>query len=129
MSAEECALTCLDLPKAEAVRLRLVHGPVARIMDVRSVVSADPVRLRLGAALALGVELCVCDLIWACEVPRELVMQHLRSLCSRGLATSHRGGTVVAYRLTPMGRLLMAALLSSDDESGAIIVAPPAGEE
>lgn len=71
----------------------------------------DPTRLRLASALAVGDELCVCDLAWVCGLGQGLVSHHVRQLRSAGLAASRRQGKLVMYRLTPVGRALVAAVL------------------
>lgn len=107
---DRCELLCLDLPKAEAVRAHLgelgADGP-ARLAHALS----DPTRVRLAAALAVGDELCVCDLAWIVERSDRLVSHHVRALREAGVADSRREGKVVFYRLTERGRLLLETLL------------------
>jgi len=84
----------------------------------------DPTRLRLAAALAVGSELCVCDLAWVCGLARNLVSHHVRLLRSAGLASSRRAGKLVMYRLTPAGQALLAAVLGIGDELDPVTVSP-----
>jgi ArsR family transcriptional regulator, lead/cadmium/zinc/bismuth-responsive transcriptional repressor len=73
----------------------------------------DPTRLRVASALAVGSELCVCDLAWVCGLAQNLVSHHLRLLRTAGLASSRRDGKLVMYRLTPPGEALLTAVLGT----------------
>src|SRR3954452_16283471 len=64
MSDERCDLLCLDLPRAEALRARLVDEQRASELAARAAALGDPTRLTLASVLADGGELCVCDLGW-----------------------------------------------------------------
>lgn len=44
----------------------------------RAAALADPTRLRLALALALGGELCVCDVAWISGHAENLASHHLR---------------------------------------------------
>ena len=110
MRDESCELLCLDLPHAEQVRARLLPGEEARAAADRAKALGDPTRLRIATALALGEELCVCDLAWVTELAQNLVSHHLRTLRSAGLADSRREGKLVLYRLTHAGVALLTAL-------------------
>lgn len=117
MSGDSYDLLCLDLPRAEQVRAQL--GDAERINLLATVAKAlgDPTRLRLASALALGEELCVCDLAWITELSQNLVSHHVRVLRSAGLAASRRDGKLVMYRLTDVGRRVLTVL--SDVPSAA----------
>ncbi|WP_299957692.1 helix-turn-helix transcriptional regulator [uncultured Modestobacter sp.] len=110
MTPDDCELLCLDVPHAEAVRARLAGADEARRLAERAKALGDPSRLRLAAALAIGGELCVCDLAWVAELAQNLVSHHLRSLRAAGLATSRRDGKLVMYRLTDDGVALLRVL-------------------
>lgn len=111
MPADHCDLLCLDLPRAEALRLaRNETALQAAAAAARAL--ADPTRLGLASALAETDELCVCDLSWISERPQNLVSHHLRALRSAGLAESRRDGKMVLYSLTDEGRDLVHSIVS-----------------
>jgi ArsR family transcriptional regulator, lead/cadmium/zinc/bismuth-responsive transcriptional repressor len=111
MDPERCELLCLDLPKAEAVRSRLL-GP-GRLREAAALARAlaDPTRLSLAVALGEADELCVCDLAWIAGRSDKLVSHHLRVLRQAGLAEFRRDGKVALYRLTETGRRMVDAML------------------
>jgi DNA-binding transcriptional ArsR family regulator len=111
MSSDSCELLCLDLPQAEAVRARVPDDDDVRLAADRARALADPTRLRIARALAVGDELCVCDLAWVCSASQNLVSHHVRQLRTAGLAASRREGKLVMYRLTDAGHALLALLL------------------
>jgi DNA-binding transcriptional ArsR family regulator len=110
MDTEACELLCLDLPHAEQVRAGLTSVDDARRVADRAKALGDPTRVRIAAALALGEELCVCDLAWVTELAQNLVSHHLRTLRTAGLASSRRDGKLSLYRLTEPGAALLRAL-------------------
>lgn len=110
MSSDTCALLCLDLPHAEAVRARLGGEEEVRARANQAKALGDPTRLRIASALSLGGELCVCDLAWITELSQNLVSHHVRILRTADLATSRRNGKLVMYRLTETGAQLLAAV-------------------
>src|SRR4051794_5553862 len=112
-----CELLCLDLPRAEAVRARLVDRDETSTLAAQAKALGDPTRLRLASALQLGEALCVCDLAWIAPLSQKLVSHHVRVLRSTGLATSRRDGKLVMYRLTDAGVRLLAALSGSSSAS------------
>ena len=112
MTLDRCELLCLDLPRAEAVRAALrgageKHEPAAAAAKALS----DPTRLALAHALALGGELCVCDLSWISGRAQNLVSHHVRVLRQAGLASARRDGKIVFYSLTPRGSELLVHTL------------------
>ncbi len=112
MSDDRCDLLCLDLHKAERLRLQRLDGDLAATLAARARALSDPTRLTIAAALGATGELCVCDLAWVTERAENLVSHHARTLRSQGLAASRREGKVVLYRLTEPGRALLAAVLA-----------------
>ena len=113
MTTERCELLCLDLPRAERVRTTLresldAHEPAAQAAKAL----ADPTRLGLAHALALGGELCVCDLSWISGRAQNLVSHHVRVLRQAGLASTRREGKIVFYRLTARGAELVSQVLA-----------------
>jgi DNA-binding transcriptional ArsR family regulator len=112
MADDRCDLLCLDLPKAEALRVRALHLSVAEQAAARSKALADPTRVALASTLGMADELCVCDLAWISGRAENLVSHHLRVLRRAGLATSRRDGKMVLYSLTVVGRDLLAAALT-----------------
>ena len=95
---------------------------------------ADPVRLRTASALALGTELCVCDLAWVVGAAPNLVSHHLRVLRRAGLVTSRRQGKLVMCRLTAHGEALLEVLgvtapgqLSPPADQSELMAAPDRG--
>ena len=112
MSDDRCDLLCLDLKKAEALRLRRLGDDLAARLAERARALADPTRLTIAAALAGVDELCVCDLAWVTERAENLVSHHVRALRAAGLAASRRDGKMVLYHLTDSGRRLVEAHLA-----------------
>jgi DNA-binding transcriptional ArsR family regulator len=112
MSLDRCDLLCIDLPRAESVRAALLgaregHEPAALAAKALS----DPTRLALAHALALGGELCVCDLASISGRAQNLVSHHVRVLRQSGLANARRDGKIVFYSLTRRGSDLLALTL------------------
>ena len=111
MTDDRCDLLCLDAPRAEAIRQKLLDDERAQEAADRARALSDPTRLTLAAALREGEELCVCDLAWISERAQNLVSHHLRVLRSHKLVTSRRDGKLVMYSLTPEGHSLLSAVL------------------
>ena len=110
---DRCDLLCLDLEKAEALRLDRLDLELAALGASEAKAFADPTRLTLAAALARGGELCVCDLSWIAEKPENLVSHHLRALRRARLVETRREHRVVFYSLNARGRELLEGLLGS----------------
>ena len=108
---DRCDLLCIDLPLAERLRKERISADEARVAADRARALGDPTRLTLGAALADGGELCVCDLAWVVERAQNLVSHHLRALRAVGLVSSRRQGKMVFYELTAEGRGLVASVV------------------
>lgn len=113
MRDDRCDLLCLDLDKAERLRLHRVDGDLAVRLAGQAKALSDPTRVMIAAALAATDELCVCDLAWVTERAENLVSHHARTLRTLGLAASRRDGKMVLYRLTDTGRVLLDAVLAS----------------
>lgn len=111
MTDERCDLICIDAPKAEAIRKKLLGEEAAQEAADRAKALSDPTRLTLAGALREGGELCVCDLSWIVGRSQNLVSHHLRHLRSHGLVRSRRDGKLVMYSLTNEGTSLLAAVL------------------
>jgi ArsR family transcriptional regulator, lead/cadmium/zinc/bismuth-responsive transcriptional repressor len=111
MADERCDLICIDAPRAEAIRKRLLGEETAQDAAERAKAFSDPTRLTLAAALREGEELCVCDLSWIAGRSQNLVSHHLRVLRSHGLVRSRRDGKLIMYSLTSEGRSLLSAVL------------------
>ena len=111
MPSDRCDLLCMDLPRAEHLRLtrpsREIAAGAARVASALG----DATRFELATALRDGGELCVCDLAWISERSQNLVSHHLRALRGAGLVTSRRDGKMVMYRLTEAGISLLDAVL------------------
>jgi len=116
VSQDRCDLICIDAPRAEAIRERLLSEEAARDTAERSKALSDPTRLTLAEALREGEELCVCDLSWIVGRSQNLVSHHLGTLRSRGLVCSRRDGKMVMYSLTAAGASLLGAVLGDDRE-------------
>src|ERR671917_2156021 len=116
MSNDRCDLLCLDAPRAEVIRGKLLDQDVAQDAAERAKALSDPTRLMLAAALREGGELCVCDLAWISERAQNLVSHHLRVLRSHGLVTSRRDGKLVMYSLTESGRAVLGVVLGEAAE-------------
>jgi DNA-binding transcriptional ArsR family regulator len=113
MTEDRCDLICIDAPRAEAIRERLLGEEAALGAAERAKALSDPTRLTLAAALREGEELCVCDLSWIAGRSQNLVSHHLRSLRSHGLVRSRRDGKLVMYSLTAEGASLLSAVLGT----------------
>ena len=111
VTQDRCDLICIDAPRAEAIRGRLLSEHAARDAAERAKALSDPTRLTLAEALREGEELCVCDLSWIAGRSQNLVSHHLRLLRSHGLVTSRRDGKLVMYSLTDEGSALLNAVL------------------
>jgi DNA-binding transcriptional ArsR family regulator len=116
MADDRCDLLCLDLPRAEQLRLaRPAREITERAADAAAALG-DATRLEIAAALGRAGELCVCDLGWITERSQNLVSHHLRALRRAGLVTSRRDGKMVMYQLTETGRRLLDAVISDLSE-------------
>lgn len=113
MTNDRCDLLCLDAPRAEAIRQKLLKEELAQEAADRARALSDPTRLTLAAALGEGGELCVCDLAWISERSQNLVSHHLRVLRTHGLVHSRRDGKLVMYWLTEVGTSLLSAVLGT----------------
>ncbi len=115
MADEHCDLLCLDAPRAEGIRRKLLEDGAAQEAAERARALSDPTRLTLAAALReageAGEELCVCDLAWISARAQNLVSHHMRALKTRGLVRSRRSGKLVMYSLTEDGLSLLSAVL------------------
>jgi DNA-binding transcriptional ArsR family regulator len=111
MGLDRCDLICIDAPRAETIRARLVGEGEALDAAERARALSDPTRLRLATALREGGELCVCDLSWIAGRSQNLVSHHLRALRDRGLVRYRRDGKLVMYSLTAAGSLLLDAVV------------------
>ena len=111
MNEDRCELLCLDLPRAEQLRLARPSRPFAERAANAAAALGDATRLELAVALGAGGELCVCDLAWITERSQNLVSHHLRVLRTSSLVESRREGKMVMYRLTGPGRRLLDAVV------------------
>ncbi len=111
MADERCDLICIDAPRAEEIRGRLLGEDTAQGAAERARSLSDPTRLTLAAALREGEELCVCDLSWISGRSQNLVSHHLRTLRTFGMVRSRRDGRLVMYSLTDTGRSLLRVVL------------------
>ena len=94
----------------------MIDRDSASALAGRAAALADPTRLRLALALALGRELCVCDLAWISGDAENLVSHHLRRLRDAGLAESRRDHKMVLYSLTREATVLLDALAATPAE-------------
>src|SRR5690242_2152711 len=106
---DRCDLLCLDLPRAEAIREVMMNRDEAAALAARAAALADPTRVRLALALAMGGELCVCDLAWISGDAENLVSHHMRRLRDLGFAEARRDHRMVLYSLTSRGAALLSA--------------------
>src|SRR5438874_353950 len=110
--SDRCDLLCLDVPRAERIRLALIDRHAATQASSRAAALADPTRLQVAVALAQGRELCGCDLAWIVGASQNLVSHHLRRLRDAGLAQSRRDRKMVLYSLTELGHALVDHVLA-----------------
>ena len=108
---ERCDLICIDAPRAEAIRGRLLGEGEALEAAERAKALSDPTRLTLTEALHEGEELCVCDLSWIVGRSQNLVSHHLGALRAGGLVRSRKDGKMVMYSLTEEGASLLSAVI------------------
>jgi DNA-binding transcriptional ArsR family regulator len=113
MTDDRCDLLCLDLPRAEALRAKVLDDARATEFASRAAGLADATRFRIASVLAEGGELCVCDLAWITGRAENLVSHHVRQLRSAGLASSRRQGKMVLYQLTESGAALVESIVSA----------------
>src|SRR5918995_2470143 len=73
VNQDRCDLICIDAPRAEAIRERLLSEEASRDAAERAKALSDPTRLTLAEALRAGEELCVCDLSWIAGRSQNLV--------------------------------------------------------
>jgi ArsR family transcriptional regulator, lead/cadmium/zinc/bismuth-responsive transcriptional repressor len=111
VNQDRCDLICIDAPRAEAIRERLLSEEATRDAAERAKALSDPTRLTLAEALREGEELCVCDLSWIAGRSQNLVSHHLRALRSRRLVRSRKDGKMVMYSLTEAGVSLLSAVV------------------
>jgi len=122
MTDERCDLICIDAPRAEAIRERLLAEEAAQAAADRARALSDPTRLTLAGALreaGEAGELCVCDLSWISGRSQNLVSHHMRTLRSLGMVRSRRDGKMVMYSLTGEGLSLLGAVLGDAEPAGA----------
>jgi DNA-binding transcriptional ArsR family regulator len=126
MNDDRCELLCIDAPRAEAIRERLLGDEQAQDAAEAARALSDPTRLTLAGALGEarsageeGGELCVCDLAWITGRSQNLVSHHMRTLRSLGLVRSRRDGKLVMYRLTGRGEILLGAVIGEAPERQA----------
>jgi DNA-binding transcriptional ArsR family regulator len=118
MASDRCDLVCIDAPKAEAIREKLLVEEAAQEAADRARALSDPTRLTLASALQEGGELCVCDLSWIAGRSQNLVSHHLRTLRNLGTVRSRRDGKLVMYSLTDAGRSLLEVVLGGAEAAG-----------
>ena len=118
VSQNRCDLICIDAPRAEAIRGRLLGEHEAMDAAERAKALSDPTRLTLAEALREGEELCVCDLSWIVGRSQNLVSHHLGALRSRGLVRSRKDGKMVMYSLTEAGASLLSAVVGGTATAG-----------
>ena len=111
MNQHRCDLICIDAPRGESIRGRLLDEEATQDAAERAKALSDPTRLTLAEALREGEELCVCDLSWIVGRSQNLVSHHLRMLRSRGLVRSRKDGKMVMYSLTEAGASLLFAVV------------------
>ncbi len=64
---------------------------------------ADATRLRLVVALTVAEKpVCVCELVYALQIPQYRVSKHLAVLSRAGLVEGHHRGTWVRYAVAPV---------------------------
>ena len=121
---ERCDLICIDAPRAEAIREKLLVEVAAQEAADRARALSDPTRLTLAGALreadTEGGELCVCDLSWISGRSQNLVSHHMRTLRSLGMVRSRRDGKMVMYSLTDEGTSLLGAVLGETKPAGTM---------
>jgi ArsR family transcriptional regulator, lead/cadmium/zinc/bismuth-responsive transcriptional repressor len=111
VSQDRCDLICIDAPRAEAIRARLLGEDETWEAAERAKALSDPTRLTIAEALNEGDELCVCDLSWIVARSQNLVSHHLGALRSRGLVRSRKDGKMDMYSLTGAGASLLSAVV------------------
>jgi DNA-binding transcriptional ArsR family regulator len=115
VNQDRCDLICIDAPRAEAIRGRLLGEGETLDAAERAKALSDPTRLTLAEALREGEELCVCDLSWIVGRSQNLVSHHLGALRSRRLVRSRKEGKMVMYSLTGAGASLLSAVVGDTE--------------
>jgi DNA-binding transcriptional ArsR family regulator len=104
-------LLCCDASRAKALRARTgFEDQLVEAMTPLRVL-ANPVRLRVVAALHELGELCVCDASWVCDTSVALASHHLKALHDAGIVERRRVGKLAMYQLTPRGVRLVSFVL------------------
>lgn len=117
MSETECELLSIGMDEAERLRARRPDLDALNRRAERWRLLGDPLRLTLLDALAhTQAELCVCDLGWITNRADNLVSHHLRLLRAGGLVSSRKDGKLALYRISEVGRDLVAAALTPASE-------------
>src|SRR4028118_1081856 len=123
MTDERCDLICIDAPRAETIRKKLLGEEAAQEAADRARSLSDPTRLTLAGALreagAEGGELGGCDHSWISGRSQNLVSHHMRTLRSLGMVRSHQSCKMVMYSLTSEGLSLLGAVLGEAEPVGA----------
>ena len=114
MAGDDCDVRCLAPSRARELRAQSISAEEALEIAVRLRAIADPMRLRIAAALRDGQELCVCDLSWVCEASVALVSHHLKALREAGLVDRTRDGRLMMYRLADRGLPLLQVAFAED---------------
>lgn len=74
---------------------------------------ADTTRMRILNLLTQAVEICVCELVDALDVPQYRVSRHLSILASTGWVEYRRMGKWIYYRISRNLRTYQMALLNA----------------
>ena len=112
MTNDRCDLLCLDAPRAEDIRKRLLSGEAAYDAAEKAKALSDPTRLRLAAALREGGgAVRVRPLVDRWGARRTSSRTISRALRSRRLVRSRKDGKLVMYSLTEAGVSLLSAVV------------------
>jgi ArsR family transcriptional regulator, lead/cadmium/zinc/bismuth-responsive transcriptional repressor len=98
-------------PEGSALRASGLAEDAAELAADRFRALGDPLRLGLAVALRGERELCVCDLSWIAQRPRNLTSHHMKILKRAGVVSARKEGKMTMYRLTAEGARMLDGVL------------------
>ncbi len=101
LTTDSCIRQQVDVKKLQMLRDRLLSkSDLEPLADLFAMVG-NPTRLKMLYLMAVGEELCVCDLADVMGMSVSAVSHQLRKLRDRKLILQRREGPTIYYRLAP----------------------------